>query len=65
MSSYVFIIFNDIAVHDGKDTLGCATLWKGVNLSERSLAGVDLLQVPLEDTQHKFKIVGMNSDADV
>ena len=26
---------------------------------------VDLLQVPLEDTQHKFKIVGMNSDADV
>ena len=26
---------------------------------------LDLLQVPLEDTQHKFKIVGMNSDADV
>ena len=26
---------------------------------------VDLLQVPLEYTQHKFKIVGMNSDADV
>ena len=27
MSSYVFIIFNDIQVHDGRDTLGCATLW--------------------------------------
>ena len=26
---------------------------------------LDLLLVPLEDTQHKFKIVGMNSDADV
>ena len=25
----------------------------------------DLLQVPLEDTQHKFKIVGMNSGSDV
>ena len=26
---------------------------------------IDLLQVPLEDTQHKFKIVGINSGSDV
>ena len=26
---------------------------------------LDLLQVPLEDTQHKRKFVGMNSDSDV
>ena len=26
MSSYVFIIFNDIPVDDGRHTLGCATL---------------------------------------
>ena len=25
----------------------------------------DMLQVPLEDTQHKFKIFGMKSDSDV
>ena len=26
---------------------------------------LDLLQVPLEDTQHKFKIVGMDSGSNV
>ena len=26
---------------------------------------LDLLQVPLEDTQHKRKFVGMNSDSDL
>ena len=41
--SYGFIIFNDIPVHDGRDTPGCATLWLSVHLSERSLAGAKCL----------------------
>ena len=28
MSPYVFIIFDDIALHDGRDTLGCANYEK-------------------------------------
>ena len=36
MSSYVFIIFNDVPVHDGRDTLGCATLWKCASFWKKS-----------------------------
>ena len=44
MSSYVFIIFNDIQVHDGRDTLGRATLWQSVHLFDRRLAGAKCLK---------------------
>ena len=41
------------------------TRQRGMRKVGGTLRSLDLLQVPLEDTQHKFKIVGITSDSDV